>query len=290
MNGKVCLITGAASGLGAIASREIAKLGAHLILVDVEIDEGKRTKDKIVSITKNQNIEFLGCDISSFAQVRRLANDINTRYKQLNVLINNAGLTQPLYTLSEDGFETHMATCHLGHFLLTQLLLDKLKESAPSRIIQISSDAHKAGPGLDWEDMNCKEVWKERKISNRGAAIAYQRSKLAMVLYTYELAKRLEGTHVTVNAVSPGYFIRTNVYRHMRGLFKIGVWFARPFLADPEKSAQTYVYLASSQEINGISGKYWEYCKMKDSSQHSHDEYEMKRLWEWSKKMTGLEF
>ena len=136
--------------------------------------------------------------------------------------------------------------------------------------------------------MNCEEVWKGSKASNRGAAVAYQRSKLAMVLYTYELAKRLEGTNITVNAVSPGYFVRTNVYRHMRGLFKIGVWLVRPFLADPEQSAQTYVYLASSPEVNGISGKYWEYCKIKESSEHSHDEAEMKRLWTWSEQVTGL--
>jgi len=288
MKGKVCLITGAASGLGRIAGRELAKLGAQLILVDVEIEEGWKSRDEIVLLSGNENVEFLGCDISSFAQVRKLAKDVIKRYPKLHVLINNAGLTQPLYTLSDDGFETHMATCHLGHFLLTQLLLDKIKESAPARIIQISSDAHKAGSGLAWEDMNCENVWNGSKASNRGAAIAYQRSKLAMVLYTYELAKRLKGTNVTVNAVSPGYFVKTNVYRHMRGLFKIGVWLVRPFLADPERSAQTYVYLANSPEVDGVSGKYWEYCKLKDSSAHSHDEAEMKRLWKWSEQATGL--
>ncbi|MFL2771770.1 MAG: SDR family oxidoreductase [Rhodospirillaceae bacterium] len=288
MDGKVCLITGAASGLGRIAARELAKLGSQVILVDIEIEEGRQARDEIVSLTGNNDVEFQGCDISSFAQVRRLADDVMAKYPRLDVLINNAGLTQPLYTLSDDGFETHMATCHLGHFLLTQLLLDRLKSSALARIIQISSDAHKAGPGLDWNDMNCEKVWKGRKASKRGAFVAYQRAKLAMVLYTYELAKRTEGTGVTVNVVSPGYFVRTNVYRHMPRFFKMWIWLIRPLLADPEKSAQTYVYLATSPEVEGVSGKYWEYCALKESSDHSHDDAEMQRLWAWSENATGL--
>jgi len=286
MEGKVCLVTGAASGLGRIAARELAKLGARVVLVDIEIEEGREARDEIISLSGNKNVEFLGCDISSFTQVRSLADDVMTRYSKLNVLINNAGLTQPLYTLSDDGFESHMATCHLGHFLLTQLLLNKLKSSAPARILQVSSDAHKAGPGLDWDDMNCEKIWKGRKVSKRGAFVAYQRAKLAMVLYTYELAKRLEGTGVTVNAISPGYFVRTNVYRHMRGMFKIWIWLVRPFLADPERSAQTYIYLATSPEVDGVSGKYWEYCALKESSLQSHDEAQMQRLWTWSEEAT----
>ena len=288
MHNKTCLVTGSASGMGKIAARELARQGATLILVDKEIEAGQTARDEIAELTDNDRLEFVGCDVSSFAEVRRLAEHVDRRYTNLHVLINNAGLTDPEYRLSAEGHENHMATMHLGHFLLTHLLLDKLKASAPARIIQISSDAHKAGRGLDFDDMRCEKVWKGRRYSNNGAFVAYHRAKLAMVCYTYDMARRLEGTGVTINVVSPGYFIKTNVYRHVRGIFKLAVWLMGPFMTDPERAAKTYVFLANSPEVEGISGKYWEYCKEKASSAASHDGDLQRRVWDYSIEVTGL--
>ena len=286
---KTCLITGTARGMGRIAARELAKLGARLILVDIKGQAGREARDEIVELTGNDQLEFVHCDISSFSQVRSLANHVLERYDRLHVLINNAGVVNPVYRLSEDGFEQHMAVHHLGHFLLTRLLLDRMKESAPARVVMISSDGHKAGGPLDWDDMEIRKPWGRGLISNRGAFAAYQKSKLAMTLITYEMARRLEGSGVTVNAVSPGYFVKTTVYDNMRGLFGLGCKLLRPFFNDPERSVKTYVYLAASSMVEKESGKYWEHLATKESSAASCDRSEMKRLWDWSEQAVGLE-
>jgi NAD(P)-dependent dehydrogenase (short-subunit alcohol dehydrogenase family) len=288
LHDKTCLITGSASGMGKIAARELARQGATLILVDREIEQGKAARDEIAKLSGNDNLEFIGCDVSSFSDVRKLANHVNQHYENLHVLINNAGLTDPEYRLSADGHEQHMATMHLGHYLLTHLLLDKLKASAPARIIQISSDAHKAGKGLDFDDMRCEKVWKGKRYSNNGAFVAYHRAKLAMVCTTYDMTRELEGTGVTINAVSPGYFIKTNVYRHVRGIFKLCVWLMGPFMSDPERCAKTYVFLATSPEVEGISGKYWEHSTEKASSPLSHDADLQRRVRDYSVAATGI--
>ena len=287
MRDKTCLITGSASGMGKIAARELARQGARLILVDREIEQGEAARDEIAKLSGNDNLEFIGCDVSSFTDIRKLAEHVNQRYDNLHVLINNAGLTDPEYRISADGHEQHMATMHLGHYLLTHLLLDKLKASAPARIIQISSDAHKAGKGLDFDDMRCEKVWKGHRYSNNGAFVAYHRAKLAMVCFTYDFARQLEGSGVTINAVSPGYFIKTNVYRHVRGVFKLGVWLMGPFMSDPERCAKTYIFLATSPEVEGVSGKYWEHCKEKASSPLSHDADLQRKVREYSIAATG---
>ena len=271
MNGKVCVITGAASGMGRIAARELARLGATVIMNDREIDAGYEARDEIVQLTGNDRVEFIGCDMGEYAQVRTFAEHVLAHHKALHVLINNAGLTDTEYKENSHGVEQHMAIMHLGHWLLTNLLLDRLQQSAPSRVIQISSEAHKAGPGIDFADMNCSKIWKGRRYANFGAFQAYHRAKLAMIYAMYELDERFAGTGVTINTVSPGYFVGTNVFRYMRGIMKLGVKLMRPFFADPERSALTYVFLASSPEVEGLSGKYWEYCKEKDTSPMSHD-------------------
>ena len=286
---KTCLITGTARGMGRIAARELAKLGARLILVDIKDGEGREARDEIIDLTGNRQLEFVHCDVSSLRQVRSLASHVLERYDRLDVLINNAGVVNPVYGLSEDGFEQHMAVHHLGHFLLTRLLLDRMKASAPARVVMISSDSHKAGGPLDWDDMQIRKPWGRRSISNRGAFAAYQQSKLAMTLITYEMARRLKGSGVTVNAVSPGYFIKTSVYDNMHGLLRLASKLLRPFFNDPERSVKTYVYLAASPMVEKENGCYWEYLVKKESSPASHDRSEMKRLWDWSERAVGLE-
>lgn len=288
MQGKVCVITGAASGMGRIAARELAKLGATIVMNDREIQEGQEARQDIMQLSGNADIEFIGCDMGEFDQVRGFAKHVLDHYEHVHVLINNAGLTDPKYKVNSQGYEQHMAIMHLGHYLLTDLLLERLKTSAPARIIQISSDAHKAGPGIAFDDMDCRKLWKGNEFANNGAFQAYHRAKLAMVYATYELAERLAGSNITINAVSPGYFVGTNVFRHMRGLMKLGVKLVKPFFTDPERAATTYVYLASSPEVEGVTGKYWEYCKEKASSPLSHDAELRRKVIDWTETALGI--
>jgi len=269
--GRVYVITGAASGMGRIAARELAKKGATVVMNDREAVDGREACAEIIRISDNDKIEFIKCDMGDFDQVRSFANHILQKYPRVHVLINNAGLTDPEYKVNKEGIEQHLAIMHLGHYLLIQLLMERLKKSAPSRILQISSDAHKAGPGIDFDDLTCKKLWKGKRYSNSGAFQAYHRAKLAMVYATYELAERLAGTGVTINAVSPGYFVNTNVFRHVRGIMKLGVKLVRPFFTDPERAARTYIFLASAPAVENVTGKYWEHCQEKESSPLSHD-------------------
>ena len=293
MIGKVCLITGAARGMGRVSAVELARMGARVILVDWEGEEGTRTRDHINAITGRKAAEFIYCDLSSLAEVRRLAAGIIARYPALHILINNAGITDPVRRVSLDGWEMHVATCHLAHFLLTTLLLPLLSKSAPARIVCISSDAHKAGPGLDFADLNNEKIWKGAKISNGAAFQAYHRAKLCNVYFTLELAERLRGSGVTVNAVSPGYFVNTTIYRNLRGIFRWGSYLVFGIgsmlgLNTPEKGARTHIYCASAPEIEGVSGQYFAYCKVAEPSALARDESIRKRVWAWSEKATGL--
>lgn len=289
MHGRICLITGTASGMGKIAARELAKQGAVVIGVDNDASAGRASRDEIATLAGHANVEFLETDISDFGQVRRLAERVRATFGKLHVLICNAGLVDPVYRANPEGFEIHLATHHLGHFLLANLLTETMAVSSPARMIFICSDAHKAGPGIDWDDMDCARVWAGRPLNNRGAFIAYHRAKLAMIYTAYEFAERLMDKGVTVNAVSPGYFVGTNIYRNMRGLFGLGCRILKPFFTDPERAAQTYVYLAASPDVAGVTGKYWEYCKQKASSSLSHDLEQRRRCWAWSEAAIGLD-
>ena len=282
MKGKVVVITGGASGMGRIAARELALQGATVVFNDREIEEGHEVRADIAGLSGNENVEFFPCDMLDRKQVRAFAEHILNHYPTCDVLINNAGFTDPKRVVSEEGYEQHMAVMHLNHWLLTMLLLDRMKAGPSARIIQVSSEAYKAGPGIDFDDMACDKVWKGKPFANTGAFTAYHRAKLAMVYATYELAERLQDTNVTINCVSPGYFVGTNVFRHTRGFIKFGVKVFRPFFADPEKSAKTYVYLAASPEVEGVTGKYWEYCKEKKTAGLSHDKALRKRLIDWT--------
>ena len=278
MDGRVCIVTGGGSGMGRIAARELADMGAIVIINDREIEEGGAARDDIVKRTGNPNVEFVGCDMGDFDAVRAFADHVLVTYPEVHVLINNAGLTDPQYIVNAQGIEQHMAIMHMGHYLLIHLLLDRMKQSAPARIIQISSEAHKTGTGIDFDDMAGDRIWKGKTFSHGAAFKAYHRAKLAMICTTLELAEKLEGTGVTINAVSPGYFVGTNIYRHMRGAMKFGMKLFRPLFPDPERSAQTYVYLATSPDLETRTGTYWEYCKQIKMSTASQDRDMRRRL------------
>ena len=292
MQGKVVLITGSGRGMGREAALMLGKRGAHLIIVDWEGEAGTRTRDEIN--TGPGSAEFRYCDISSQADVRRLAQDVLYDHDRLDVLINNAGITDPVRRVSVDGFEMHVATCHLGHFLLTHLLLDLLQQSAPARIIMISSEAHKAGPGLDFDDLNNEKIWPDHsKPSNSASFTAYHRAKLCNLYFMYELSERLAGSGVTINAISPGFFVNTTIYRNLTGVFMLGARLVFGFgtlfgLNTPQRSARTYEWLATDPSLATMTAGYFEHMKSKDTSELAKDSEIRRRLWDWSIEQTGL--
>jgi retinol dehydrogenase-12 len=296
MRGKSVLITGAARGMGKISALALAEKGAEkIVLVDWEGEEGTRTRDAINTMTGKATAEFVYCDLSSIESVKALAADINSRFDKLDVLINNAGITDPMRRVSVDGFEMHLATCHLSHFILSNQLLGLLRASGAGRIVCISSDAHKAGPGLDFDDINNEAIWKGHAVSNSAAFQAYHRGKISNLYMMLELHERLAGQAVTVNAVSPGYFINTTIHRQMTGIFKFGAKLVFGFgslfnLNTPVKGARTHIWLASSPEAEGQSGKYFEHCKEKAMSDLAHDQKLRKQLWGFSEQATGVSF
>ena len=278
MNGKIVLITGATSGIGRVTAFGLARKGAMLILVGRNNEKLDRVANEIEVETGNNQIDKMLCDLTSMQSVRKLASEIRMKYKKLDVMINNAGEIINERRTTVDGFEYTLGLDHLSHFLLTMLLLDIIKASAPSRIINVSSMAHTFGH-IDFDDF-----MSEKKYT---AGKAYGQAKLANVLFTYELARRLQGTGVTVNCLHPGG-VRTNFGKEMKGAWRIFIWIGRPFLISAKKGAETSIYLASSPDVATISGKYFAKKKAKESSKESYDESVANRLFEVSAKLTGI--
>lgn len=279
MTGKVCLITGGNSGIGKATALALAKLNASVVIVSRDKDKGEATIIEIKSKSRNRNVDAMTADLSSQDSVRELAHDFKGRYKRLHVLINNAGIFLPRRIQSVDGLETTFATNHLGHFILTNLLLDVLKANAPSRIINITSSAHRG------TEMNFDDLQAEKKYSGYHA---YSQSKLANVLFTYQLAKRLEGTGITVNCLHPGV-VRTGFGKDVTGLMSILVRVGSPFMMSPEKSARAAIYLATSPELEGVTGKHFSRGKEEKSSTESYDAASAERLWRVSAELVKLD-
>lgn len=291
MTGKVVLITGGARGMGRVTALALARMGAHVIIADWEGEHGARTVAEIRAA--GGRAEFIYCNVSSMPSVRALAAEVLARHPQLHVLINNAGITYPRRQLNEAGIEMHFATCHLGHFLLTNLLLERLKASAPARVIFVSSEGHKAAKGIAFDDLNNEAIWRGRPVSHAAAFMAYARAKLANLHVMRELAQRLAGTGVTVNAVSPGYFVNTGIHREMQGVFRLGAMLVFGIgsllgLSTPEKGARTHIWAASSPEINGLTGRYFQACREHPACPHVDDAAERARLWAESERLAGL--
>jgi NAD(P)-dependent dehydrogenase (short-subunit alcohol dehydrogenase family) len=218
----------------------------------------------------------LTADLSRLGQVRTLAAQVRDRYDRLDVLVNNAGVAKFRPQLTPDGLGVTFATNHLGPFLLTNLLLDQLKKSAPARVLAVSSDRHKQQRSIPWDDLE------------PGHDCSYKASKLLNILFTYELARRLAGTGVTANCLSPG-FVRTELGREATGAFRVFLRLARPFQSSPEAGAQTSVYLATSPEVAEVSGRYFEKCTQAESSALSRDPAAAQRLWQLSTQLSGLD-
>ncbi|MCK4457323.1 MAG: SDR family oxidoreductase [Thermoplasmata archaeon] len=275
MDGKVCMITGANSGIGYVTARELARMGADIVMVCRSKERGEAARNEIVSETGSDSVELMIADLSSQEEVRRLAGDFKGTHDRLHVLVNNAALWPTKRTLTVDGLELQFGLNHLAYFLLTNLLLDVLRASAPARVVDTSSGIHKRAR-IDFDDLQAERGYRHMR--------AYGQSKLANVLFTYELARRLTGTGVTVNSFTPG-MTETNLGRYMSR----GAQFIFRLLAKKtEKGATTAIYLASSPEVEGVSGKYFANCKPAESSKLSYDEDTAKRLWDVSESLTGL--
>jgi NAD(P)-dependent dehydrogenase (short-subunit alcohol dehydrogenase family) len=276
---KICLITGATSGIGKAAALKLAELGASLILIGRSANKGKIVCDQIKKETNNNKIKFYKLDLSLMKEVRESAKKIKSDYDHLDILVNNAGARFLDHFVTKEGIEETLAVNHLSHFLLTNLLVDELKKSSSTaRIINIASGVHFSGDGVV-ENITVPKEYDGRK--------QYANSKLANVLFTYELAERLKNVNITVNAVDPGG-AATNFARN-NGLvnwLKHRIYYlAKGELLTPEQGSETIIYLATSPDVEGTTGKYFSDKKEIESSSISYDLNVSQKLWEASEKI-----
>lgn len=283
MKNKICLVTGATAGIGEVTALKLAAMGATVVGVGRNPTKCEATATRIRTETGNANVEFLVADLSSQAQIRTLVASFRQKYPRLDVLVNNAGAFHFDRQLSVDGIEMTFALNHLGYFLLTNLLVDLLKQSAPARIVSVSSSAHYSGT-LNLDDLEMAQKFQGWP--------AYANSKLANVMFTYELARRLEGTGVTATVLHPGWVATDFAYNNLRGFLKLFSPFYRLFqkltAITPEEGAETMLYLATSPEVEGVTGKFFDKSREKRAAEEADDVEKAKKLWEISEKMVGM--
>ncbi|HEY3934833.1 MAG TPA: SDR family oxidoreductase [Gemmatimonadales bacterium] len=278
MQGKVCLVTGANHGIGRAVTEGLARQGASVVMVCRNRESGESAKSQIAAATGNHRLELLIADFAVQAEVRRLAEEVRGRHQRLDVLMSNAGAFIARRTLTVDDIEKTFAVNHLAPFILINELSDLLRASAPARVVIVASEAH--------QRVSDPEDWMSVKGYN--GRTAYARSKLANVMFSYDLAHRLEGSGVTVNCCHPG-IVDTPV---LRGLYdrwwSRWVWpIVRRFAITPEEGAATPLYLATSPDVEGVTGKYFKDCRAATSSLISHDPVIGARLWNLSLRLTG---
>lgn len=279
MRDKVCLITGATSGIGKVTALELAKMGATVVMVSRDRTKGEEARQEIIERSGNTSVDLLQADLASLASVRQLAEQFKQKYQHLHVLINNAGAVTLNRQVTAEGFERTFAINYLAPFLLTNLLLDTLKASAPARIVNVSSDAQQSGY-INFDDL---QMEKRYKLMD-----AYSQSKVAITMFTYELAKRLQGTGVTANCLHPG-FVKTNIGQSGNNyLAQITVKLVFSLGISPEEGAKTTIYLASSPDVANVTGKYFVKSIPKLSAPITYDESAQRRLWEISAQMVKL--
>jgi retinol dehydrogenase 12 len=276
MKDTVCVVTGATSGIGKAAATALARLGATVVMVGRDRSRTEAAAAQIAAVSTSPPRAEIA-DLASLEQVRGLAGRL-AGLDRIDVLVNNAGLVLGERRITPDGLEYVFALNHLAPFLLTSLLLPQLTASAPARIVTVASDAHSAAR-LDLSDPNLEHGWDSWR--------SYANSKLANILFTRELARRLDGTGVTANCAHPGV-VRTGFGRESRPLLKLGITIARPFMLSPERGAETIVYLASSPDVAGQTGGYYVKRQRREPSAAARDDTVARKLWELSEKMTGL--
>ena len=282
MEDKVVIVTGATNGIGEITALELARMGATVVVISRNQTKLERTVSKIKSETGNDNISYIQADLSSLADIRNAVDQFLSQFQRLDVLLNNAGAYFAERKESVDGYEMTLALNHLNYFYLTHLLLDTLKataaEQGEARVVNVSSGAHNSSK-INFNDFQAQDYNGFRR---------YGETKLMNVLFTYELDRRLQGTNVTVNALHPG-FVNTGFGMNNEGLMTKFLGILQNLVAiSPEKGAETNIYLASSPEVKGISGKYWDKKQQKRSSDTSYDVAVQDRLWQLSEDLTGI--
>jgi retinol dehydrogenase-14 len=279
LNGQVCVVTGATRGIGRATAAALAKLGATVGLHGRDPAAVDAACRDIAGSSGNTEVTGFVADFDSLDDVRRLAREILTRYERLDVLVNNAGLGATRRMTTADGYERQLGVNHLAPFLLTNLLLDRLEKSAPARIVTVSSMAHRRAV-LDFGDLN----WERRKYNGLQA---YGASKLANILFTQELARRLEGTGVTANSLHPGV-VATNIFNNMGFIGTVFGTLARPFLLSPAEGAKTSIYVATSSAVANVSGKFFDECRESALEHPAVETDAAARLWSVSAELTGL--
>jgi len=278
MKGKTVLITGASAGIGLQTALELAKQGAEVVIVGRDEGRTAQAVELIKSQTGNQAISYLLADLSSQKDVRKLTQDFKNKYNKLDVLLNNAGAIFLSRKVSVDGYEMSLALNHLNYFLLTDLLLDMVKAGPSGRIVNVASRAHYGGH-VNFDDLQSQHGYNGMKV--------YGTSKLMNVLFTYELARRLQSTNVTANCLHPG-FVASNFAGNNGWFVRMGMKFMSGRIS-VEDGAKCSIYLASSPDVQGVSGKYFNYdLKETRSSDESYDEAEAKRLWDVSEKLVSV--
>jgi NAD(P)-dependent dehydrogenase (short-subunit alcohol dehydrogenase family) len=276
MQDKICMVTGATSGIGKVTALELARRGAIVVVAARDPEKAAATVAEIKGITGNPAVESMLADLEDLSQVRNLAETFKARHDHLDVLVNNAGAIFLRRQLSADGYEKTFAVNHLAPFLLTNLLLDALKASPSARVINVSSDSHESA-ALDFDDLGSKKRYGPMKV--------YGKSKLANVYFTKELARLLAGTSVTVNALHPG-FVGTNISTNNGWFARLTMRVIAPFALTPEQGAETSIYLATSPDVQGITGEYFVKSSVAPSSAVSQDPDIARRLWQVSEEMT----
>jgi NAD(P)-dependent dehydrogenase (short-subunit alcohol dehydrogenase family) len=279
MSGKVCIVTGSNSGIGKETAHALAEMGATVVIAVRNLERGKAALEYIVQQTGTNSIELMHCDIGSRLSIEKFAAEFKNTHDSLHVLLNNAGAVFSKRQVTEDGFERSLAVNYLGPFLLTRELLPLLKSSAPSRVINLSSGLYKSGNVL------LDDLQSERKYSSQKA---YRNAKLLLLMHTYSLARQLEGSGVSVNAVLPG-FVATNLGKNSGSRMQaIMFGMMKHFQLSPKEGAETSVYAATSSEVEGISGKCFSKKEVINTTELSNDECFQQQLLDKTLEMLGL--
>jgi len=279
MKGKVCIVTGSNSGIGKETALALAKMDAAVVMAVRNRERGEKAKIEIVSQSGNKSVDLMVCDLSLMNSIRHFAKEFQDKYDKLNVLINNAGAVFSKREVTAEGFERTLAVNYLGPFLLTHQLLALLKSSAPSRVINLSSGLHKSGK-INLDDLQSEKSYGGMKV--------YAGAKLMVIMFTYELARRLKGSGITANVVEPG-FAATNLGRNS-GSLRSSIMFkmVRPMQVNARKAAETSVYLASSDEVKDVTGKCFTKMHETNSAPISYDQQLQKQLWNKTTELLGL--
>lgn len=279
MRGKIALVTGANSGMGLATTVELARKGAKVIMVCRNRQRGEEALAAAKQKSHSEDIELMLCDLASLESIRSFAEEFTRKYPILDILINNAGVVTIKRQLTKDGFEMDLGVNHLGHFLLTNLLLEPIKAAEQGRIVVVASGAYKIG-ALHYEDPTLARRFNPAK--------AYARSKLANILFTKELAARLQGTRVTVNCVHPGA-VGTNIgVNRETGFGKSILKLLSYFFLTPEQGADTAIYLATESDLQEVTGQYYYRRKNQELTPRAQNKQEAERLWQWSQEQVGL--